>query len=194
MKEEDFDSTYFKQIHLKRESKRKIHQILKLYVFLGMSVFIFSMAYVAIIELDISFLSENRLIAIAGLFGLILSLMSFSLMAIKNIKKGELYEDEVVLVLFLREWVNFERNLDIFLERRGIKTRKGAIIQNLEEVRNLGIFDEVDSITGNLALRIRNQFVHEGDFLDLEKIELVIRSLQGLSKKLQTKQTSFEAL
>lgn len=172
-------------IEARRDRESRIEWILKIYSIFGLLGALVLISLFILKSFDIVLGEEEKIYLASAVLFIIISVFSRMILVRRKQRSIMLFPDELMIFLFLKEWKRFEFNLDKYLEKNNYETRKGAINQKVASIEKLGVFDELDTMTINLILKIRNKIVHEANFENYQAIEHAIKSLENLNIKLE---------
>ena len=168
------------------QMKRRVDNILKIYMLLGGIGTIFGMAYFILTMLEINF-SDTQLVAllIAGI-SFALTIASYGMLLIR--KERLIYDVEVKNNLdtasdFLRYWAKFENASKDALEKENRKYNKYSIREILELLYEEKKIDKSDLMSLEEAIQIRNSLVHKGDTISPERAKKYINLLTDVIHK-----------
>lgn len=179
-----FEKNVIEKIELVRRRNLREQLILKVYSYVGIISALIAIFLLVLDLQNINLDSKQEKYLILLFAGGIFIVFPKMYNEIKKIKENEDFRDEIVVLNFLKEWKKFEDVLDKNLVKNGYETRKGAINHKINFFQEKKIFDELDLVTIKYLLKIRNQIVHEVSFEDTNKINLAIKELEEIKKKL----------
>ena len=168
-----------KQRRLNIEQLFRFISVVGIFVFLVMAV-LFSLRR---IEANLRLSQEEAILIMGALIGLFFSAFSSFIVSYKKLKsKGEYTSNDILPLVFLSKWNNFEKISDQILNidenyNKGIRHKIDLLLEK-------EFINKTDSIIIYYSIQTRNKIVHGNEKIDVKGSEFLLKGLGEITQKL----------
>jgi len=168
------------------EMKRRLENVLRMYMLIGGIVTVIGVAYFVLSTLDIDFSKPQQIALLIAGVGFGVTVASFVIILIR--KERRIYDAEIKSSLdsaseFLRYWAMFENVSKDVLQSENRKYNIHSLRETIEVLYKEGKIDESDLIALEEAIQVRNSLVHKGDTISPERARKYIKMLTDIIQK-----------
>ena len=185
MTELNFEDKVLEKFEIRRQRKSYLNRILEMYSLFGILLALGSLILWGVKKLEDLLSFEDRLFFLVAVLGLSISFFSaIFLYYKKRLSRVDRTSEDVLLLVFLREWNNFERTVDKLVDSPEASS-KLPIGKKIDYLLAENKINEIDAAILISALQIRNRIVHGDDKIAFEKGEFLLRGLGEIIDKIK---------